>query len=56
MSADVPGFRAKPASPAGAGVLFVPALAAAAAVLPVAALARQAAGNNLIFLAAVVLR
>ena len=49
------GFRPKLASPASAGVLFVLTLAADVACVPLAVLARQAAGSNLIFLAAVVL-
>ncbi len=55
VSADVPGFRVKLASPASAGIVFVLTLAAAAASVPLAALARQAAGNVLIFRAAVAL-
>ena len=55
VSADLPGFRARLASPASAGIVFVLTLAAAAASLPLAALARQAAGNVLIFRAAVAL-
>jgi len=55
VSADLPSFRARLASPASAGVVFVFTLAAAAASLPLAALARQAAGNVLIFRAAVAL-
>ncbi len=55
MSAELPGFRARLASPASAGIVFVLTLAAAAASLPLAALARQAAGNVLIFRAAVAL-
>ena len=55
VSADMPGFRARLASPASAGIVFVFTLAAAAASLPLAALARQAAGNVLIFHAAVAL-
>jgi hypothetical protein len=51
----VSGFRAKLASPASAGILFALTMAADVACLPLAVLARQAAGNNLIFLAAVVL-
>jgi len=54
VSADVPGFRARLAS-VSAGVVFVFTLAAAVASLPLAALARQAAGNVLIFHAAVAL-
>jgi MFS family permease len=55
VSGDAPGFRARLASPASAGIVFVFTLAAAAASLPLAALARQAAGNVLIFHAAVAL-
>jgi hypothetical protein len=55
VSADVSGFRAKLASAVSAGIVFVVTLAAAAASLPLAALARQAAGNVLIFHAAVAL-
>ena len=55
VSADLPGFRARLVSPASAGIVFVFTLAAAAASLPLAALARQAAGNVLIFHAAVAL-
>ena len=55
MSADVPGFRARLAAPASAGIVFVLTLAAGAAALPLAVLARQAAGNVLIFHAAVAL-
>ena len=55
MSADVPGFRARLATPASAGIVFVLTLAAGAAALPLAVLARQAAGNVLIFHAAVAL-
>jgi hypothetical protein len=51
----MPGFRAKLASAASAGVVFVLTLAAAAASLPLAVLAGQAAGNVLIFHAAVAL-
>jgi hypothetical protein len=49
------GLRARLASPASAGVVFLLTLAAAAASLPLAVLARQAAGNVLIFDAAVAL-
>ena len=55
MSADVPGFRVRLASPASAGIVFVFTLAAAAASLPLAALARQAAGSALVFHAVVAL-
>jgi hypothetical protein len=55
VSADMPGFRARLASPASAGIVFVFTLAAGAASLPLAILARQAAGSDLIFHAAVVL-
>jgi hypothetical protein len=55
VSADLPGFRARLASPASAGIVFVSTLAAAAASLPLAALARQGAGNVFIFRAAVAL-
>jgi hypothetical protein len=51
----VSGFRARLASPASAGMVFVFTLAAAAASLPLAVLARQAPGNGLIFDAAVAL-
>jgi hypothetical protein len=51
----VSGFRAKLASPASAGTLFVLTLAADVGCVPLAVLARHTAGNNLIFLAAMVL-
>jgi hypothetical protein len=55
VSANVPGFRARLASPASAGIVFVVTLAAAAASLPLAVLARQGTGNVVIFRAAVAL-
>jgi hypothetical protein len=55
VSADVPGFRARLASPASAGFVFVVTVAAAAASLPLAVLARQGTGNVVIFRAAVAL-
>ena len=55
MSADVPGLRARLASPTSAGIVFVFTVAAAAASLPLAVLARQAAGNVVIFRAGVAL-
>jgi hypothetical protein len=55
VSAEVPGFRARLASPATAGIVFVFTVAATAASLPLAVLARQAAGNVLVFRAGVAL-
>ena len=55
VSADVPGLRARLASPASAGVVFVFTVVASAASLPLAVLARQAAGNVVIFRAGVAL-
>jgi hypothetical protein len=55
VSADVPVSRARLASLISAGIVFAFTLAAGAASLPLAVLARQAAGNVVIFNAAVAL-
>jgi hypothetical protein len=55
VSADVPDFRARLASPASAGIVFLLTVVAGAASLPLAVLAGQAVGNVLIFRAGVAL-